>query len=233
MKPINTMLLLGLFFVCGVNQTFADPSTTPTSKPRVIIMGLDDTGSYRLWDAAKEIASNIVRQMAPGDIFYLRRITDASYINEATIFRLELPRNPAAVTDNPFDRMAKKHRKAVVFTIQRLKLQALKQIAELKSTKAGKTDIQGFLAVASEKFALRGTDNSRLLIIASDLRENVNYSPELNLNSSQVIVVGFQPLQDPKKTQKFKKYWVEYFRNLGANHIQFTRADEKVRLDQL
>ncbi len=91
-------------------------------------MGLDDTGSYSLWGAAKQIAGHIVQQMQPGDIFYLRRITNASYINQATIFRLELPQVPAVATKNPFDRMAKKRRKAVVFAIQKLKYQSPKSL---------------------------------------------------------------------------------------------------------
>ena len=231
MKLINTILIIGFLFVFGANAAFADSSTA--LKSRVIVMGLDDTGSYRLWGAAKQIAGNIVRQMQPGDIFYLRRITDASYINEATVFRLELPQIPTATTDNPFDRVAKKRRKAAALKIRGLKIQALKQIAALKSIGADKTDIQGFLTVASEKFALQGTGCRRFVIIASDLQDNVKYSPELNLDNSQVFVVGFQPLQDPKKTQKFKKYWIEYFGKLGANRIRFTRADEKIRLDQL
>ena len=76
---------------------------------------------------------------------------------------------------------------------------------KLKAIKATKTDFKGFLAVASEKFALQGTERHRLLIIASDLQDNVNYAPQLTFTDVRIAVVGFQPLPDPLKTQKLQK----------------------------
>ena len=79
-------------------------------KSRVVVMGIDDTGSYGLWEKAKSIAYSVVSQLRPGDIFYLRRITDASYTDDSGVFRLELPKIPISKIDNPFDRKTKRHK---------------------------------------------------------------------------------------------------------------------------
>jgi len=77
----------------------AKKKTEPKEKPaRVIVMAIDDTGSYSLWDQAKNIACGIIMQLDPGDIFYFRRITAASYTDDCTVFRLELPLNKACLS---------------------------------------------------------------------------------------------------------------------------------------
>ncbi|XPS87123.1 uncharacterized protein Dvar_51410 [Desulfosarcina variabilis str. Montpellier] len=222
-------LLIGLI-VCVSDSMSAPESQT---KSRVIIMGLDDTGSYTLWEDAKKFAAMIVFQMVPGDIFYLRRITATSYSDDCTLFRLELPEAQVIESNNPYDRVAKKKRKIAAYRIHHLKKLALREIAMLQTTGAKKTDIQGFLAVATEKFAAQDSNHHRLLLIASDLQENVRYAPELNLKDVRVAVVGFQPLPNPKKTQNLKKYWTKYFSNLGARRTQFIRADENIQLERL
>ena len=76
-------------------------------------------------------------------------------------------------------------------------------------------------------------DRRRVLLVASDLQDNVRFTPELNLNDAQVAVVGFQPFPDPKKTQKLKKRWTRFFIDLGARATRFFRADEAIQLNQL
>ena len=200
---------------------------------RIICMGTDDTGSYKLWDQAKDIAGRIVMQLAPGDIFYFRKITAASYTDECTVFRLEIPRLKEADFDNPFDRKAKKIKKAFEFHVQNLKRQAIQRISNLKPSGAKNTDIFGFLAVASEKISLADKKAKPILIIATDLQDNVRFQPDLDLLGANIAIVGFQVMDDPKKTQGFKKKWRDHFNKAGAKHTLFIRAEEKFDLNRL
>ena len=198
----------------------------------MIVFGLDDTGSYGLWENAKKIACDIVTQLRPGDIFYFRRITEASYTDECTVFRLELPLMAETGSKNPFDRKARQLEKAFELRIRALKYQAIQSIGKLKPTGARKTDIHGFLAVASEKIKLAGREVKPILIIASDLQDNVRLKVDLDLSGAWVAIVGFQVKKNPKDTQKLKKSWRETLGKSGATRITFIRAEERFNLNK-
>ena len=216
----------------GEQDSKAKP--VPKQEPaRLILMATDDTGSYRLWDQAKGIACGIIMQLEPGDIFYLRRITHESYTHQCSIFRLELPRMKETGSDNPFDRKAKRLRKAFALHVRALKEKAVNRVRGLKPVGARKTDIFGFLAFASEKISLVGQKARPMVIIASDLQDNVHWKPELTLSGARVFIVGFQVMKDPQKTQRFKEVWAKRFTEAGATRITYLRADEKVDLNRL
>jgi len=225
---IFIIFLSGCEFAEGLQKTKSQPEP---AKSRVIVIGIDDTGSYDLWENAKKIVSQIVAELKPGDIIYLRTISDASYIDKNGIFRLEIPQIRSNKPENPFDRRAKRYQKVLAKQLYTIKKEAIERVSQLKSTKATKTDFQGFLAIASEKIALHSKTRIPLVIIASDLQENVHYSPELNLSSTRVIVAGFPPMKDPKKTQEFKKHWKKYFAQIGAINTEFIRVDEKIHIE--
>ena len=63
------------------------------------------------------------------------------------------------------------------------------------------------------------------------MKDNVHYSPDLNLSGTRVIVAGFPPMKDPKKTQDFKKHWKKFFAQIGATSTEFIRVDEKIHLE--
>lgn len=200
---------------------------------RVIIMALDGTGSYKNWDKAKQIAIDIVIQLEPGDVFYLRKITDESYTDSCTLFRLELPMIEKSNMENPFDRKAKKKHKLSKYRNNALKRATIERITKIKFTSAGRTDVNGMLAVASEKFKLFKKERIRILCIASDLQENVRFKPDLDLEDVKVAVVGFQPMKDPKSSQKFKEMWTKFFEKYGAKKTIFYRSDEKFNLNNI
>ena len=134
MKKLNVLpvvlILAVALFGCQNSQAEEKGKVKPGPKrdPRkVIVMGIDDTGSYDLWDRAKNIVSQIILQLQPRDIFYLRRITDESYIDECAIFRLEIPRAKKTGTHNPFDRKAKRMKKAFKLRVQAMKRQAIQR----------------------------------------------------------------------------------------------------------
>jgi hypothetical protein len=236
-----TNLLCSLFtavVLAGCQSSSAEQDLkakpAPNQEPaRLILMATDDTGSYRLWDQAKDIACRIIMQLEPGDIFYLRRITHESYTDQCSIFRLELPRMKETGSDNPFDRKARRLRNAFALHLRALKQEAVNRVRGLKPIGARKTDIFGFLAFASEKIGLVGQKARPMVIIASDLQDNVHWKPEITLSGARVFIVGFQVMKDPKKTQKFKQMWAERLSDAGATRITYLRADERVDLNNL
>ena len=234
LKPILCLILFA-FIISGcqssnANQTKVEPKQDPG---RIIVMAIDDTGSYRLWNQAKNITAQIINQTKPGDVFYLRKITGESYTDKSTLFRLELPKMPASSYENPFDRKAKKHKKLFEYRTKALKQKAIKMVAKLQTSSAGHTDILSFLAIASEKFQLADKNAKRIICIASDLQENVRYKPDLNLSGAKIAIVGFQPMKDPKRTQRFKQKWINIFKKAGTTHTIFIRADERFNLNIL
>jgi hypothetical protein len=238
MKKINT-LFCGLLLVtslagCQNSGKANEASARTTPEPeRVIVMGIDDTGSYELWDQAKNIACQIIWQLQPGDIFYLRRITAESYTDKCTVFRLEIPRMQKSLSDNPFDRKAKRQKRVFEIRITALKQEAIQQIGNLKRQGAKKTDIFGFLAVATEKFSLTEKNARPIVIMATDLQDNVSWKPTLDLSNAKVVIVGFQVMKDPKKTQAFKRRWAGLFKKTGATHTLFVRAEERFDLNKI
>ena len=227
---IFTLLLLG----CQDTKTEQVSTTKEESEPRpgrIIVLGIDETGSYRLWPQVKNIAAIIIQQLEPGDIFYFRRITDVSYLDSCTIFRLELPAIEEIKNDNPFDRKSKKRKSSQIIRINLLKKEALKRLAAVEFTNAGHTDIYGFLAATSDRFGLAPKSFHRICIIASDLKDNIGYKAKLDLSGGHIAVIGFQSSKDPAKTQRLKEYWVKKLTDAGAVRVVFLSIEERFSIN--
>lgn len=230
---LSTILML---FGCQNMDSIKDAQAQTDAKKeleKIVIMAIDDTASYGLWNEAKNSACQIINQLKPGDLFYLRKITDESYTDGSFLFRLELPKMPESNYDNPFDQKAKKLKKLFGYRVLTLKAEAMKRISAMKPSQAGQTDIFGFLSIASEKLQIANDKSKRIICIASDMQENVGYKSEIDLSGAYIAIVGFQPMKDPKKTQSFKQDWIKTFKKAGAVQTVFIRADETIDLDKL
>jgi len=86
----------------------------------IVVFGIDDTGSYELWEQAKNIACRIVDQLQTGDILNCRRITDSSYLDTCLILKLEMPLVEPE-SKNPYDRRAKDLRNQQLSWIKTIK----------------------------------------------------------------------------------------------------------------
>lgn len=215
----------------GAEDT-AEPDLSIAQEPkRVIVMGIDETGSYNLWKRAKSMGFDIIRGMQPGDIFYCRRITARSYLDKCAILRLELPYYKQDKNGNPFDRKAKNLRRSHGFQIDMMKKDACIRLDAALNQNAQLTDIFGFLAAASDKFSLAPVDFQRYLIIASDLVDNVKHRVKLDLSGASVAVLGFQSSEDPGKTQKLKGRWTKTFTDAGATEVIFLPPEETFTMD--
>jgi hypothetical protein len=229
------LLIISLILGCQNKNSEPEAKTKLESKPKpslIIVLGIDETGSYKLWPQVKNAATVIIKQLEPGDIFYFRRITDASYLDSCTIFRLELPVIEESKNDNPFNRKSKNRKSSQIMRINSLKREALHRLAAVKFTNAKRTDIFGFLAAAGDRFSLAPKSFHRLLIIASDLKDNIGYKAKLDLSGAYVAVIGFQTSKDPAETQRLKDYWIKKLNHAGAVKVIFLSIEEKFSLNR-
>ena len=78
---IYALLLVFIFSGCEGSKTkdTARAIQDTAKKPkRIIVLGIDETGSYGAWGQMKNMTTRIIENLRPGDILYVRRITDTS-----------------------------------------------------------------------------------------------------------------------------------------------------------
>ena len=227
--------LIATFLILGCQSDKAKAATQGAERKQaalcIVVFGIDDAGSYELWEQAKNIACRIVDQLQAGDILNCRRITESSYLDTCLILKLEMP-VVEPESNNPYDRRTKNLRSQQLSWIKSIKGQAHNRLSSLKRTNSKRTDINGFLAAAADRFALAPKEYKRILILASDLEDNVGYQPKVNLASAQVAVLGFQSSKDPVRTQQVKQSWIKRLTEAGATRVVFLPLEEKFNLDQ-
>jgi hypothetical protein len=232
---MKKLILSGIFAMillagCGGEKSeFADTAKSNGEKKhtRIIVVGIDESGSYKLWNPVKKTIMGLIRHLKPGDILYLRRINAASYLDICTIFRLEIPKISGPESVNPFDRKAKIYRASLIKHINSLKEEACQRFSKVKFTSSKYTDIYGFLAAASDRFNLAPKEFQRMLLVASDLKDNVGHKAKYDLTDAYVAVIGFQSSKNPAETQKHKSNSTQEFIAAGAKKVIFLSVEEK------
>lgn len=191
---------------------------------RVIVAGIDRTGSYTLANAGRAQVARLLQTARPGDKWFVRWIQEKSYSDSAIIFTLSLPDVPAKPI-NPFDAQAKAIWAAKMNEVNRLKQQATHRIIQLNPDVARVTDIWGFFAKAAELLADTSSERERLIVIASDLCDTEHKRVPLNLKGVRVVVLAFQSGDDPAKTAALKQVWRKTLEQAGAS-VRFVDVSE-------
>jgi len=210
-----------------IGYTESANSKSEINPTRIIVVGIDESGSYKLWNPVKKTIVSLIQHLNPGDILYLRRINSASYLDDCTIFRLEIPKITGPENVNPFDRNAKIYRASLIKHINLLKKKACQKFSEVKFTGSKHTDIYGFFAATSDRFNLAPKKLQRILLVASDLKDNVGHTAEYDFQDAYVAVIGFQSSKNPAETRKHKAHWTQKFTHAGAKKIIFLSVEEK------
>lgn len=196
----------------------------------VVVFGLDETGSYSFREKSIAVASRVISDLKPGDVFYARRITHSSYNDDCNIFRLNLP-EVGEPPQNRFDKRARHAWQSKVSVIEGLKGEAANALARLAPVKAKKTDIWGFFAAAADRFRAecRG-DCSRVIVIASDMKDNVNRESAMDLAGAIVLVAGFESGDDPALARKIMQGWTKSLQKHGVSAVEFLPPDYPLTL---
>lgn len=219
-KACSLLLVLLLLALC--RPALADQPT-----PRLVIFGLDETASFSMRNRGLTLARQLVARLQPGDVFYLRRITAASYSDRCAVFRLEIP-PVLQVPHNKFDRRAWQHYRLSLRRSQLLKLKAMRMLGQLEPVKASHTDVWGFLITAQEIIEAEGKGKRRIIIISSDMKDNVGNSMGLKLDGTEVVVVMWEAGKDPRYAHRLKRAWRRsILKRCHAASLTFLRPEMK------
>jgi hypothetical protein len=214
------VLAFGIFSPCAAQDR------------RVIVLGLDETGSYTFRSKAIDIAAGVIGEMQPGDVLYVRRITDKSYDDACAVFRLSIPE----VSPPPRNRFNPRERQAWeqgLRMVEMLKAKAVQALKELAPVKAKKTDIIGFLKAAEDRFRIEPSGTfSPIVVITSDMQDNRGLKVSLDLVGAEIWIAGFQPTDDPVATGKAKSEWQRKLQAGNASKVTFVPTDCRVSLNE-
>jgi hypothetical protein len=212
------VLAFGLFSPCAAQDR------------RVIVWGLDETGSYTFRSKAIDIAAGVIAEMQPGDVLYVRRITDRSYDDSSAVFRLEIP----DIGQPPANRFNARERAAWDQSLRQvaaLKAKAIQALRGLESKKVRKTDLWGFVVAAADRVKMERTGTPPLIIICSDMQDNTNRKMSVDLSRAEIIVAGFESGDDPRKAAKAKEEWNKALAACNVSNVSFLPPDGRFSIN--
>lgn len=215
--------LAGVLVILGIMAHAAEA--------RVVVMGIDETGSYDFRMRALAVARNLIDELEPGDVLFVRLITHKSYSDSCAVLRLPIPQVPP-MPANHMDLRAKNEARRQLAAILKLKARAKAILDGLKPVKAPNTDIFGFLAAASDRIGSEGGAAAEpVIVIASDMADNCRVNIRPDLHQAAVIVAGYQSGDDPVKAAKLKNDWEKILKEkCRAAQVRFVPADGQVTL---
>lgn len=198
----------------------------------IVVAGLDETGSYHLRQHGVRLLTRLIAQLKPGDILYLRQVTDNSYLDKYGVYRLEIP----SVKNRPTNKFDKRARAAYLRSIRANRLakaEAIQRLKSLKPVKASKTDLRSFFAAAADRFKYEKRAETRLMaFLVSDMEENRLRKVEPNLLGAEVVVASFQSGNDPARSRRLKKAWARLLTKVyKAGSVRFIPADVSFELN--
>jgi hypothetical protein len=198
----------------------------------VVVFGIDETGSYSFRKKAIAIGSSVITRLKPEDVFYARKITEQSFHDSSSIFRLKVP-PLGPPPKNEFDRRAWHRWRKASNRVSAIKAQAVTALSRLAPVKAKKTDIWGFFSAAADRFyAESGGECTKMIIIASDMKDNCHRMATMDLRGARVIVAGFETGKDPAVAQKLKSNWIKRLQKYNATSVLFLPPDCRLALNR-
>ncbi|MEW6418374.1 MAG: hypothetical protein AB1480_09670 [Nitrospirota bacterium] len=220
-NPLIIILMIFFSTISAIGCDFKKSRAESAEvKPVVCVINIDRTGSYQFLNKAKEITINIIKRLPDGSRVYVRWITEDSNSDRASIVSAIIPdtRRPK----NPFDVKAKEMHKVLMAKKLHIQRQIINAINSAKSPMARRTDIYGALYAAGERFG-NASDMPPLLILLSDMEDNVGNQYSINLKGADVRILGYQV---SSKEEGRKRKWSEYLRSAGASNVRFSHIDE-------
>lgn len=198
-----------------------DGGSSPEA-PRVVVCGVDRSRSYEHPERALERCAIEIERARPGDRVAVYLIGANSYLSDAQIASVEIPRIPGCDPDNPFDPVCRQRQTQLEARVKRATASALRA---LRPRPSHATDLWGFVAVAAEQFAAAGDSTAeRVLLMATDLEDTVAYDVQPDLSGVQIEIFGYQPhTADPARAREQQERWFQRLRDLGASSITLSR----------
>jgi hypothetical protein len=196
-------------------------------EPIACVIAIDGTRSYKYIDKAKQTTARIVQNLPGNSKVYVRWITKDSLSDKCSVVTALFPNT--SKPHNPFDVKAKQRYHTALIKFQQTSKQATKAIIDSQSPRAGQTDIYGALYASSVRFS-GNTDMKRVLILLTDMDDNVGNKDKLNINLENVTV-KIMDFQAGPEDDKRKEQWLAYLTSRGAASVQFLPIDEPLNME--
>jgi hypothetical protein len=192
--------------------------------PVFAVLGADISGSYRdLIRKALETLKTLVMQANPGDEYFIRTISDASYLPKNAIAHTKFLDVPAVL--NRFDRQGQRRRAAALAKLQAQKRNVVDTLGAMQFKPAPRTDIYGFIQAASDLFANAPNGVRKVLIFGTDLKDTAGFKCKPDLCKVEVIIFEFLVDADPITSQKRREEWVQRLKDWGAVKVTVRPAN--------
>jgi hypothetical protein len=227
--PLLAVITVGMAGCARSNQRAASASVTSAPAAtaanhsrghRVVVYLIDATGSYNfVGEALSKAAAEIERNAQPGDVWFFRWITNASYGDSTAVFTLRCPDLPEAPT-NPFDSNARRRWQAQQASFTGLKRKAATMLRSQRPRPVRGTDIYGAFAKASDIFETTVTQGEKVVVIATDLGDTENRKVPFSLRGVRVIICLYQGGGRAQEARARRDYWVGLIRRAGAEQIR-------------
>ena len=194
------------------------------------VIGIDISGSYKkMILAVKNICKKILSKAKPGDEVYVRAISDESYTpirqdgEDNTIAYskfIDVPKN-----NNTFNNKAKARLAKTQKLFQKQKAQMIQSIELINLKPSPKTDIYGFIQSASDLFDNAPEGTRKVLMFATDLKDNAGFKCKPNLRGVDVTLFQFLVDADPIVSQKRRDEWVQRLKIWGVDKVTVKPAN--------
>lgn len=243
MKTITSVTtLLVIIFALIINGCSNSPSEAKTNQKQALsqdesqqgntftVIGIDVSGSYKkMILSVKNICKKIISNAKPGDEIYVRAISDESYTpirqdgEDNTIVHekfMEIKENK-----NSFNKKARARSINMQRLFQKQKDQMIQSIELIDLKPSPKTDIYGFIQSASDLFDNAPEGTRKVLMFATDLKDNAGFKCKPNLKGVEVTIFQFLVDADPMTSQKRRDEWNQKLKSWGADKVTFKPAN--------
>ena len=250
MKTITSVTtLLVIIFALMINGCSSSPSEAKSKQKQVLsqdetqqgdsftVIGIDVSGSYnKMTLSAQNICKKIISNPKPGeeianpgDEIYVRAISDESYIpirqngEDNTIAHTQFIK--IKKNNNSFNKKARARTIKTQKLFQKQKDQMIQSIELIDIKPSKKTDINGFVQSASDLFDNAPEGTCRILMFATDLKDNAGFKCKPNLKGVEVTIFQFLVDADPMTSQKRRDEWVQRFKSWGVDKVTVKPAN--------
>ena len=200
------------------------PQQNTSAGPVFAVLGADISGSYQdLIRKALDILKDLVMRANPGDEYFIRTISDASYPPQNAIVHTKFISVPPP--PNRFDKQGQRRRAAAVAKLTAQKRGVVETLDAMRFQPAPRTDIYGFIQAASDLFANAPDGVRKVLMFATDLKDTAGFKCNPDLSTVEVIIFEFLVDADPIQSQKRRDAWVQRLKDWGAVKVTVRPAN--------
>lgn len=194
----------------------------------ILVDRTDSFWSKRNQDAIRNEAPNVARQLPEATLILGRFISEDSWSDSEMFLQDVVPQLPPPIEcANPFDEKClkeKRHRKSLAGCLEEARHRVADKLLRFSPQKRSlKTDIFGGIAAISELMAAYPKNLRKVVILISDLVDNVGIPlpPKLPGFEGSKVLVMTANTKGPQRVAELKAIFTQRFSGWGAARVVF------------